>query len=374
MISKEIFATHNLLNRRINGWIVTEQMTPPYDFVYKGTADYSLYYKVKNDNGDDAIMKVLDLYKCQIHPLVQNQKRSEIIEEAMRNFRYEKKLSEHCNGRKVKRIVSYIESGELELTEFDYPLVNYIIYENYYGVLKDVLDYSKKISQTTRIQSLVGILKMIHDITSGINQLHRIKVTHQDISPSKVQSVKGEFKLGDLSRALCLEPSIGCPFSLDCFNGRDYTYAPPEVLFNYKLDDEQERLYQIDNYMLGAMLVYYITGLSYNVFIERHLPSVSIRDMAYSNMSFEAAKAYLINAHSNALVELKNNLVIPEIKEEIIEIVRYLCYPIPEQRGHPKVIGGNNKTPNYNLERTISKLDLLRKKSEILILKNGFNY
>ena len=50
-------------------------------------------------------------------------------------------------------------------------------------------------------------------------------------------------------------------------------------------------------------------------------------------------------------------------------MVEQLCYPFPEHRGHPRNI--QSKGSNYNLERYISKLDLLKRKAELKIFKDG---
>lgn len=365
----ELYASSNLSGCKIDDWVVGEMIATPQNFTSKGAADYALFYNVSNSEGTECVMKVLDLYGCYMHPLMKGQEHSAIIQEAMRDFRYERNLAEHCKKHNTRRLISYVDSGETYIMDFPNPLVCYIVYEKSEGTVLDVLDFSKKVSQTERIQSIVYKLKLLHDITSGINQLHRIKISHQDLSPAKVLSFGEGFKLGDLSRALCLDSEISCPFPLDNFNGRDYTYAPPEVFFNHKIENERERLYQIDNYMIGSLIVYYITGLSFNVLLQDHL-SNSMRDMANSGLTFEESQTYLIAAHAEALQDLKGDLMMDDdIRDGIVDIVRYLCYPIPEKRGHDKVIGKANRTSNADLERTISKLDLLSRRAELALAK-----
>ena len=134
-----------------------------------------------------------------------NQKRSALIEEAIRDFRYEAALAEHCRVAKLSRLVTYITSGEVEMEDYPQPLVCFVVYEKSNGSVLDVLDFSEKVTLAERLQTATEKLRMLHDVATGINQLHKVKVSHQDLSPSKILSVGDDFKLGDLSRALCFD-------------------------------------------------------------------------------------------------------------------------------------------------------------------------
>ena len=63
-------------------------------------------------------------------------------------------------------------------------------------------------------------------------------------------------------------------------------------------------------------------------------------------------------------------LLIPieSIRDEIIQLIEFLCYPNPQKRGHPKNIKSNGS--NYSLERFVSKLDILQKKASLELVKN----
>lgn len=76
-----------------------------------------------------------------------------------------------------------------------------------------------------------------------------------------------------------------------------------------------------------------------------------------------------MNAYHHALVDFEKNILLEELKEGLLQIVEYLCYPEPEKRGHPKNILSTSRTPNYDLERTISELDLFQKKAELSLYK-----
>ena len=87
--------------------------------------------------------------------------------------------------------------------------------------------------------------------------------------------------------------------------------------------------------------------------------------------SFDDVKTYLLEAYNNALIEFANSIKSEYFRKELKQIVEYLCFPFPDKRGHPKNISSIGS--NYSLERFISRLDLLRKKAEYKIKKNGNN-
>ena len=69
---------------------------------------------------------------------------------------------------------------------------------------------------------------------------------------------------------------------------------------------------------------------------------------------------------SLSLEEIEQHFEDEELRNGIISIVKYLCIPFPNERIHE--LNKNNQNP-YNLERTISAIDLLKRKEEIKIKK-----
>ena len=54
-----------------------------------------------------------------------------------------------------------------------------------------------------------------------------------------------------------------------------------------------------------------------------------------------------------------------DLKKELKQLVEYLCNPFPEKRGHPKNV--LSKGNNYNMERFVTILDVLKRKAELRI-------
>lgn len=361
-----LFAVCNLTGKSINGWEVINQLPEPDRSKGETGGNFSICYIVKK-NGIECFMKVLDYRNCMTRPLRPHETRISVIEKATREFKYEMALSEHCNKHRVKNIITYVDGGECELTDFMFPTVTYIIYEKADCNIRKIINFSTKLVFTEKLKTISFKLKSLHDIVLGVKQLHKIEISHQDLKPSNILSIGNNSKLGDLGRSLCLSTEVECPYSLSMFNG-DWTYAPPEAFFNYRLSDDKERLYQMDNYMIGSLIVYYINGVSFNTLLDSKL-SGGIRALAKTGISFDEARTYLLDAYHQSLLDFEESIPLEDLKEGLTKVVEYLCHPEPEKRGHPKNISKTNRTPNYDLERTISELDLFQRKAELNLYK-----
>ena len=361
-----MFACCNLVGKNMNGWNVVRQLPKPDLNKGETGGNFSICYIVEK-NGKEYFMKVLDLRKCFNNAKQFGFNMLDLIAEATQEFKYEMELSKHCSTNHVKNIINFLDGGEIIMNEFIFNIVDFIIYEKADGNIRHNLSFSNDIMLIEKLKALTYKLRSLHEITLGINQLHNLGISHQDLKPSNILTIGEQSKIGDLGRSLCLTQDVFCPFTFTHFNG-DRNYAPPEALFNYMLPDEKERLYQMDNYMIGSLIVFYICGVSFNTIMDKFFEH-GLRKFCQSGISFDSARVYLINAYHSALLEFENNISCNEIKDDLTKIVGYLCNPEPERRGHPKNIPLTNRTPNYDLSRTITELDVLQKKVEIFIHK-----
>lgn len=359
------FAVCNLEGKNLNGWFVKTKLPDPDPSKNETGGNFSICYIV-DKNGVEYFMKVLDLRRCFWGMLPNGMTRTEYIEKCTREFNYEKMLSSYCDSKNIKSVISYIESGDAVLSEFPFADVSYIIYEKAEGDIRKVLNLSRKLVFTEHLKNISLKLKSLHDITVGMQQLHKNEISHQDMKPSNVLSVHNKSKIGDLGRAICLSSEVRCPYPFD-FNG-DLNYAPPEAFFYYGTPKEKKDLYQMDTYMLGSLIVFYISGISFNTMMNKYLP-MSIIEMYRFGKSYEEAKPDLINAFYEALIEFEKNIPIDDIREGLTKIVKYLCNPDVSRRGHPKNLNVRNITPDYDLERTITELDILCNKAELGLQK-----
>jgi serine/threonine protein kinase len=361
----KLFASGDLEGKVIAGWTIVKKLAAPDKSKNETGGNFSTCYTVEKD-GITAFMKVLDYEKIMKHkgPFT-----PQIMQQASTEFNYEKSLSEYCVNRKVSKVVHYVESGDEYLAGYIVNgSVSFIIYEMADGDIRRVLDLSSKAELAAKINTLSVKLKSLHDVSVGINQLHTNDVSHQDIKPSNILSFKGESKIGDLGRSLCFNSSVLCPYNKH-FNG-DRNYAAPECFFSDFVSNVGN-LYQIDIYMFGGLVTYYITGLTFNALMNNYLPDIlqfskfrSIQLQPYCDVMPD-----MINAYQKALKDLENEIPIDDIKRGIVSLVSYLCNPDPTRRGHPKNVADYSRTPNYDLHRTIQELDVLQKKAELTLIK-----
>lgn len=361
-----MFASDNLEGQVVNGWNVLKKLDSPDYSKGETGGNFSVCYIVQRD-GVEYFMKVLDYKKCMTRELPHGITRVAAVARATNEFNYEISLSKMCRDKRIVNVINYVDGGEIEINSFMFPTVSYIIYEKADGDIRKLLDFSQNAILSKKLELLAFKLKSLHDVSLGVRQLHKNEVSHQDIKPSNILSVCDVSKLGDLGRSLCLNSDLQCPYPISGFNG-DWNYASPEAFFNYLLPDVKERLYQMDNYMIGSLVVFYISGVSFNVLMESHLPQ-NLLNMSSSGITFEAAKSYLIHAFHEALLDFEKDIPLNDIKEGLVQIVTYLCEPDPTKRGHPVIIGSKSKVPNYDLERTITELDVLLRKVKLGLIK-----
>lgn len=360
----QCFASGNLEGKVISGWKVLRKFAEPNYAKHETGGAFSVCYEVEK-NGIIAFMKVLDYVKIFKHN--KGQLTPEIMQRAATEFNYEKSLSRYCKNRKITKVVSFIDSGDVFFDGFLFNgSVSYIIYEIADGDVRKVMNLSSKTELAAKINSLSMKLKSLHDVSVGINQLHTNEISHQDIKPSNILSFSGESKIGDLGRSLIFDSEVVCPYPMR-FNG-DRNYAAPECFYpNYSAT--KEALYQVDNYMLGGLVTFYIAGVTFNLLLHNYLPDEYKFLKIHQNESFINVLPDMINAYQNALSDFEKEIPINEVKSGLVTMVSYLCNPDPAKRGHPKNVFTTSRTQNYDLQRTIQELDLLQKKAELALIK-----
>lgn len=360
----QLFACGDLVGKTIGDWKVMEKYAAPDKSKGETGGNFSVCYKVERD-GKQAFMKVLDYAKITMNSGATPAQVPIIMQRATEQFNYEKQLSIYCQERHVSKVVYFIDSGDVS---FDNYLINgavsFIVYEMADGDVRKVFDFSRKVELSARIKSLSAKLKSLHDVSVGLSQLHGNDISHQDIKPSNVLSFSSESKIGDLGRSLCFDDDVKCPYPFR-FNG-DRTYAAPEVFFP-DFSSSKEALYQIDNFMLGGLITFYLTNVSFNLLMESHLPE-PLKYLKYKQtQNYALVLPDIINAYQQSLKDIEAEIPLKEVKDGIIHIISYLCNPDPSRRGHPRNLV--SLTPNYDLQRTIQGLDTLQKKAELAITR-----
>lgn len=347
-------AAHDLLNRTLEtGWKVIEKLEKEEG----GTGSFfSVCYKVEKES-EICFLKAYDFAKFLHVSTVSGESKQvvDIVADMVNSFIFERDLSNYCKNNHVTKVAFVKDSGQEMISGHSTTIVPYLIFDMANGDVRKFLTYNKEVDVVWKLHSL-------HSIAVGLKQLHAINVSHQDLKPSNVLLFDEESKIGDLGRSATQE--ISSPFEDFSFSG-DYGYAPPEILYRAFDTNWQKRVFATDCYLLGSLIVFYFSGLTMTALIRQNIPDEFSWDLWRG--SFEEVKDYLLDSYNLALNEFSENISNTHLKSEIKEIVKQLCFPIPEERGHPKTIlqTGNS----YNLERYVTKLDMLQKKSKFIYTK-----
>lgn len=345
------FASSDLSGKTIRHWKVGDRIDH-YDI----TTKYSLFYHVENENGP-AIMKVLDTEKCNRGDKDEGISRTELLSRETTAFHYETKVAEACTGHHMSNVIRYIESGEVEFDDYTIPTVTFIVYELSEGRIGDFIKFSSKADFVTDLGMLVDKLKSLHQVTKGVKQLHTNAIAHHNITPQSVEVFddNSKHKLGALHTSKSNQNDLHSPDSGKLFNG-DLTFAPPEAFFDFRIPDTMSSYYQIDTYMLGNLVVYYLTSLNLTTLLNQHLP-YSLKELASNSADYIAVLPEITNAFDLVLQNIKSSICVEELQAPIIEIISCLCNPDPERRGYPG--GFKDAHTNADLQRVLTKLDVL---------------
>ena len=336
-----------LLNEKLdNGWTVIDTITRKKNST---GGKFSVGYKVKNDDGREAFLKAIDFSSAmqKSDPLKELQKMLEL-------YNFERDVLEKCKKNKLRRVMTPIDHGLVVIPGFaQFGAVHYLIFELADGDIRDILSEFSKID-------LVFYLKSLHNIIVGIGQLHRSGIAHQDLKPSNVlyQNNDGS-KIADLGRA---SDKI-MPSPLDTLQiAGDQGYAPADLFYTDTGVQGHERKFLTDLYLFGSLIFFYFTNISAKQLLVSKLNNTQI-----TNQSFKHDLPYLQYAFDESLNDLEHELrpIAGNLTDEIIEIARQLCDPDPTKRGDPS--WRNSVVPNYDVQRYISKFDLLSRKAALIV-------
>lgn len=342
---KEANAAHDLEGRVLEkGWKVVEKITKPD---HATGSFFSVCYRVTK-NGEVCFLKAFDFAKF-FHLATPEKMIVDVMADMLNAYRYERDLSHLCENHHVTKVSFVKDAGEETVDGYSISIVPYLVFDLANGDVRCKLDVSEKLDFAWRLQSL-------HDVAVGLKQLHYIEVSHQDLKPSNILLFDEESKIGDLGRSICRR--LKSPYDSLAFTG-DFNYAPPEIMYGYFEPDWHKRAFAVDSYLLGSMVVFYFTGISMSALLVQYIPP-ELRCDRWRG-PYEQIKPYLADAFSKALEEFGSSIAHEYFRNELRWVVERLCYPFPEERGHPKDIASIGSS--YNMERFVSKFDMLHKRA-----------
>jgi serine/threonine protein kinase len=322
------------------GWKVLQRL----DREFGSTGGlYSVGYLVEHTDGTQAFMKAHD-YARAVRENVSDFSR--ILEDMLGAHNFERDINDHCADVRMSRVVRVLAADGILVDGSELP-VNYLIFELAEGDVRHRLgDFDNS--------DLNWKLKTCHQTATGLSQLHRRGIAHQDLKPSNLMDFGSDgSKIGDLGNAW--RDGRTSPLSRSDFAG-DPEYAPPECLYSYEMPEIEARLKARDLYMFGSILLFLLSGADATCALLTQLP-IRHRPGA-TGASFEQALPHLYEATDKVAEELERMLADP-FSVELGATYRQLCDPDPLRRGHP--LARTKHSDPYSLDRYISQLDRLAK-------------
>ncbi len=339
-----------------NGWVVGKRLATGAEAGGSG-GFFSVSYEVRN-NEQEAFLKAFDIVKAL--QIAEQQGKTVImaLQEQSQAFSFETALHDLCLGAKMRRVVKILAHGQASVPRLE----NEQIFQIPYMIMElaDGGDVRGYIGKTLALDIALK-LTYLKDVASGILQLHRAKVAHQDLKPSNVMVFGNEMaKVGDLGRASSQDlPSL---HDANIIAG-DRNYAPPEQLFRHPLIDWMDRRMRCDIYQFASVITFVFFGTTVNLELIDRLPK-HVKPIAWDgeSNSYSNSLPFLLKAFDEALTDWETQC--PEwLRDSLIDIIRQCGNPDYTQRGCRKTL--KQTVPSLGLDRFVSELQRLILKATI---------
>jgi len=327
-----------------NGWEVIEAASRRPNAT---GGHFSKGYIAKHDDGRMGFLKAMDYAKAFDDP-----NPAEVLQAMTSAYMFEKVVCDKCSH--LSKVARALDSGSIQTDPKNpFTKVEYLIFELAKHDVRAHLDIQDSLDY-------VFVMKTLHNVATGIAQLHRASIAHQDLKPSNVL-IYGQSgsKICDLGRAWDrTQPSPHDTLGV----AGDRTYAPPELLYRAIPNDEPTRRFGCDLYHLGNLIVFLFARVHMTALLVENLDPV--HRPAFWGDSYAAALPFVQASFDEALATFSNH--IPKFLDEMRQVVAELCNPDPDRRGHPR----NRSTTSYGtnrfgLERYISRFNRLSHVAEL---------
>ncbi len=342
------FAAELLGLRLPNGWRVVERFERGPDAT---GGNFSEGYLVEAD-GRRAFLKALDFSQA----FENTADITSALEAMTAAYNDERDLLMRCRERRMNRVVLAVDHGSVVVDKSSpYSAVPYIIFDLADGDVRKHINLAQQFD-------VRWALRTLHHVASGLQQLHRNQIAHQDMKPSNVMMYDGgkDAKVGDLGRA-SQQTKAGQNDDLQIPG--DMRYAPPELLYGVGAREWERRLGS-DAYQLGSMIAFLFTGLS--------MTALWIKELAPEqgpgqwHGTFADVLPFVRDAFDRAARQVE--LRIPkDVRAPLGATLRHLCDPDPAVRGHPRERVMKHRS-RFSLERFVTDLDLLARRAESALI------
>ena len=336
---------HSLVGRTLaNGWTVEELRSRPPGAT---GGHFSVQYVVRHVSGQQAFLKVLD-YSAAL----QKEDFLVAVRDMTAEYVFERDLHRRCTDAGLTRIATILDAGKIESPEAVLGRLDYLVFE---WVNRDL---RSAVPSTGSVDAALA-MRLAHQVTAALNQLHGARIAHQDIKPSNILVPGGgTAKVTDLGRAFDGTRVLSAPHD-DCAVPGDRGYAPPEQLYNAGARERSQDRFTADLYLLGNVIMFLCAGVSLNGILFQRLDRRF--HPARWNDGYASVEPYLQNTFHGIVSDLRKRLH-PTMATDLTAIVQQLCALNPDRRGHPKTLQHRSGPA---LERYVTKFDLLARRAQM---------
>ncbi|OWJ56176.1 protein kinase domain-containing protein [Inquilinus limosus] len=344
----------NWVVREPLGWrIDTQSGLPLRADIYGTGGNFSVGYIVEKE-GRRAFLKALNLASAMHSADVLGALKS-MTEAAI----FEASIHAVCSQHKMDRVVLAVASGQIKIGVNLQDTVPYLILELADG------DVRRRLRIVDNSFRLAWGLRALHHAATGLAQIHKRGIAHQDLKPSNLLNFGDQkaFKIGDFGRAVRQGAQ---PPHEDFLVAGDPTYAPPELLYGQVDPDWNSRRMGCDIYLLGSMLCFFVLGEGTTPLLMGRLAPAH-RPQIWNGRwigSYSDVLPNIRNAFTNVIDDFSSE-VEERLKGELTSVLIQLCEPDPLFRGHP-LARAQAFANRHDLSRFISIFDRLARKSEII--------
>jgi serine/threonine protein kinase len=277
---------------------------------------------------------------------------TEVLKVVVDSFEHEKRVCKVCRESRLSRVVVAIVDGEVWVDRKNpFSRVPYLIFELANGDVRDYLDATAEFDAA-------WVLRTLHHVATGLGQLHRLGIAHQDTKPSNILTFADRTrKLGDLGRSssktsAALHDEITVP--------GDPHWAPPELLYGQIDADWNRRRSGCDLYQLGSLILFFWHGAGATaLLLDKIEPQYRPEEWTGT---YNDVLPFLRSSFEEVLFHFRQGIE-GDLKDVLPRIVKELCDPDPVKRGHPGERAANGNP--MSLERYISDFNLFASRAEL---------
>ena len=349
----EMTKAHHLTGTTLpGGWVLIEK----YEKKQGDTGgQFSVQYKAER-GGMEFFVKIIDIEKALRQADLE--KWTETIKKQIAAFDYERDLLERCREHSLSKIVRVLDANMIPIQENNPYPIPFLVFEKADGNVRDFIEFQDEVDFAWKLKSL-------HDIATGIQQLHSMQVIHQDLKPSNILQFEDQSKIADLGRSKTFS-GTGL-YDKISFSG-DSAYAPLEIYEEFAFlrpDNWLDRNLAIDSYELGNLMTFYFSGLNMTAMLIKKLQDVGIIKCGME----QEMRSYIEVCYDKCIEEIKESIEYEAFKGPISQMIRELCNPDPNKRNDVKTL--LERGSNYVMHRYIARLNILQKQAEIYLVKHG---